>query len=119
MPKSVRAFCAFGKYHDIETEDDVTAYLEYPDGATGLFVASTGETPGTDRLEIAGDRGKLVYESGKLVFSRNTVVTSEHMETATGGFDKPEAWECIIPQTGREDGACRHYSELRQRHPGR
>ncbi len=50
MPSRVRGFCSFGKYHDIEVEDEVTAYLEYPNGATGVFVTTTGEAPGTDRL---------------------------------------------------------------------
>ncbi|NIA14719.1 MAG: Gfo/Idh/MocA family oxidoreductase, partial [Nitrospiraceae bacterium] len=51
MPSRIRAFCNFGKYHHIETEDEVTAYCEYDDGPTALFLASTGEAPGTDRLE--------------------------------------------------------------------
>ena len=38
MPSKVRAFCHNGKWHDIEVEDDVTAYLEFPNGATGVFV---------------------------------------------------------------------------------
>jgi len=97
MPKRMHAFCGFGKYHHIETEDDVTAYFEYANGATGLFVATTGEAPGTDRLEIAGDRGKLVYENGKLVFHRNVVSTRKFTRTSKGLFDRPEAWECVIP----------------------
>ncbi len=59
MPKRVHAFSSYGKYHDIEVEDDVTAYVEYENGATGVFIASTGEAPGTNRFEIAGDRGKI------------------------------------------------------------
>ena len=104
MPVRVRAFCGFGKYHAIETEDDVTAYLEYANGATGLLLASTGEAPGTDRLEIAGDRGKLVFEDGRLSFTRNVVGTAAFTQTATGGFDKPEAWECTIPIADAETG---------------
>ncbi|MDF1512469.1 MAG: Gfo/Idh/MocA family oxidoreductase, partial [Anaerolineae bacterium] len=68
MPERVRGFCAIGKRHTIEVEDEVTAFLEYPDGCTGLFVTSTGEAPGTNRLEIAGDRGKLVYENGQIAY---------------------------------------------------
>lgn len=68
MPSSVRAFMSFGKYHDIEVEDDVTIYSEYANGATGLFVTSTAEAPGTNRFEISGSGGKLVYEDGKLRF---------------------------------------------------
>ena len=64
MPSRIKSFCAFGKYHNIEVEDDVTAYLEYPNGATGVFITSTGEYPGTNRLEVIGDKGKIVIEGG-------------------------------------------------------
>lgn len=70
MPNKITAFCHEGKWHDIEVEDDVTAYVEYPNGATGVFVTTTADAPGTNRFEITGDSGKLVYEDGKLVFFR-------------------------------------------------
>lgn len=66
MPANVRAFCQEGKWHHIEVEDDVTAYLEYPGGATGVFVTTTGDAPGTNRLEITLERAKLVSENGEL-----------------------------------------------------
>ncbi|MDD4699300.1 MAG: Gfo/Idh/MocA family oxidoreductase [Oscillospiraceae bacterium] len=66
MPSRIRAFCYCGKYHNIEVEDDATIFAEYENGATALFITSTGEYPGTNRLEISGDRGKLVAEDGKL-----------------------------------------------------
>lgn len=100
MPSRVRAFCAYGKYHHIEVEDDVTAYLEYPNGATGVFVTTTGDSPGTNRLEITGDRGKLVIEHGRLEFIQNRVPLSEHLKTCESGFDRPEAWRCEIPIHG-------------------
>lgn len=68
MPNRIRAFCGFGKYHNIEVEDDVTAYAEYPNGATGVFITTTGEYPGTNRLEITGSKGKLVNERGRLTY---------------------------------------------------
>ena len=71
MPKRVRGFCTLGRYHDIEVEDDVTAYFEYADGATGVFITSTGEAPGTNRLEIAAENGRLVFEDDRLSFLRN------------------------------------------------
>lgn len=97
MPSKVRAFCNFGKYHDIETEDEVTAYLEYPNGATGVFITTTGEAPGTDRLEIAGEGGKLVVENGRIHFTRNVVSAREFNRTSKSGFDAPEVWNCEIP----------------------
>ena len=90
MPNRIRAFCQFGKYHDIEVEDDVTAYAEYPNGATGVFITTTGECPGTNRLEISGSKGKLVYESGKLTFTKLKVDEREFCFSATDAFKSPE-----------------------------
>ncbi len=104
MPTKVRAFCGFGKYHPIEVEDEVTAYFEYPNGATGTFVTSTGEAPGSDRLEIAGDRGRLLYENGKLTFIRNEIRTSDYTKTTTEPFGRPPVWHVDIPITGPRGG---------------
>jgi predicted dehydrogenase len=100
MPKRVRAFCGFGKFHDIEVEDDVTAYVEYENGATGVFVTSTGDAPGTNRYEISGDRGKLVVEDGKLTFWRLRQSEREFNREYKGGFGEPECWEIDIPIKG-------------------
>lgn len=97
MPKRVRAFCHFGKYRNIEVEDDVTAYVEYENGATGLFVTTTGETPGTNRFELTGDNGKIVVEDGKLTFWRLRVPEPKFNAEYTGGFGQPECWKCEIP----------------------
>jgi len=101
MPKRVRAFSGFGKYHDIEVEDDVTAYVEYENGATGVFITSTGEAPGTNRFEIAGDLGKLVVEDNKLTFSRLRQSEREFNRTYKGGFGEPECWKIDIPIRGK------------------
>lgn len=102
MPVRVRAFLGYGKYHDIEVEDDVTAYVEYPNGATGVFITSTGDAPGTNRFEITGDRGKLVAENGKLTFWRLRVSERQFNKEYTGGFGEPECWKCEIPIVGVE-----------------
>lgn len=102
MPKRVRAFCAFGKYHNIEVEDDVTAYVEYENGATGVFVTSTGDAPGTNRFEISGDRGKIVIEDGKLVFWRLRIPERQFNREYKGGFGQPECWKCEVPIEGKE-----------------
>jgi predicted dehydrogenase len=96
-PSRVRGFCQLGRYHDIEVEDNVTAYMEFPNGANGTFVTSTGEAPGTNRLEIVGDRGKVVLENGRIAFTRNEVPMREYSRTAKGGFSKPEVWNVDIP----------------------
>jgi len=91
MPVSVRGYCQLGRFHQIEVEDNVTAYLEWSNGATGVFVSSTGEAPGANRFEIVGTRGTLVLENGKLMFTRNAVDMVEFSRTAKIGFSKPEA----------------------------
>ncbi|GBF76421.1 hypothetical protein PA598K_04890 [Paenibacillus sp. 598K] len=103
MPRRVRAFCYFGKYRDIEVEDDVTAFVEYENGATGVFVTTTGETPGTNRLEIIGDRGKVVIEDDKLTFWRLRVSETEFNATYKGGFGQPECWRCEVPIIGKNE----------------
>jgi len=97
MPSRVRGFCQLGRFHQIEVEDNVSAYLEYANGATGTFVSSTGEAPGTNRFEIAGTRGKLVLERDKLSFTRNDSDMIEFSRTAKTGFGKPEVWNAEIP----------------------
>ena len=91
MPKKVRAFCSFGKYHDIAVEDDVTIYGEYENGATATFITTTGEAPGTNRLEISGDRGKIVIEEGKLKWTKLKVPEREFCFTCKTGFEAPES----------------------------
>jgi predicted dehydrogenase len=97
MPKRVRAFCSLGRYHDIEVEDDVTAYMEYANGTTALFVTSTGEAPGTNRLEITAERGRLVYEDDRIALTRNEVPMGEFSRTTDQSFAKPDTWEVRIP----------------------
>lgn len=101
MPKRVMAFMSFGKYHDIEVEDDVTAYVEYENGATGVFVTSTADAPGTNRFEVTGDRGKIVIEDDKLIFWRNRIPERQFNREYRGGFGQPECWKCEIPITGQ------------------
>lgn len=70
MPVSVTAFCDIAKYHNIEVEDDAAIFARYKNGATGMFITSTGEFPGTNRLEVSGERGKIVLEQGRLKWWR-------------------------------------------------
>ncbi len=65
LPEAITATASFGKYHHIEVEDEVHSIMEYANGLIGSFIASTSESPGTDRLEIAGEYGKLVCENKK------------------------------------------------------
>ncbi|MCP5520043.1 MAG: Gfo/Idh/MocA family oxidoreductase [Verrucomicrobiales bacterium] len=97
MPSRVRGFCQIGRYHNIEVEDNVTAYLEWSNGATGVFITSTGEAPGTNRFEICGTRGKLLLEHNRLHFTRNDTDMLTFSRESKVGFAKPEVWNAEIP----------------------
>ncbi len=97
MPDRIFAKASFGKYYDIEVEDDVMAFFEYDNGTTGEYITSTGEAPGTNRLEIACDMGKIVIENNKIVFTRNVISEREHNKINTQPFATPEHWFCDIP----------------------
>jgi predicted dehydrogenase len=97
MPARVRGFCQLGRFHNIEVEDNVTIVIEWAGGATGVFVSSTGESPGTNRFEIVGTRGKVVLENNKLNFTRNEADMIEFSRSAKTGFAKPETWNVDIP----------------------
>lgn len=87
MPCEVTGFCDIAKYHDIEVEDDVTIFVRYPNGATGTFITSTGEAPGTNRLEITGTLGKIILENGLLKWWK---------------LQKPERQVCVESQKNFE-----------------
>ncbi|MCL2056025.1 MAG: Gfo/Idh/MocA family oxidoreductase [Oscillospiraceae bacterium] len=102
MPSKVRAFCHNGKWHSIEVEDDVTAYLEYPNGATGVFVTTTADLPGTNRFEITAEMGRLVCDGKKLYMDKLETNEREFCKTAPGGFDS-QPTETIEVQTDGEN----------------
>lgn len=66
MPIKIRSSCKYGHYHNITVEDDVTILAEYANKASAVFITSTGEFPGTNRLEYSGTKGKVVIEDGIL-----------------------------------------------------
>ncbi|HEY5813329.1 MAG TPA: Gfo/Idh/MocA family oxidoreductase, partial [Terrimicrobiaceae bacterium] len=100
MPCTVRAFCGIGRYHDIEVEDDVTAYFEYSNGTTGVFIASTGEAPGTDRLEVTAEHGRVVIEDERFLYTKNEIPMSRFSELSSDSFTKPPARKIEISLAG-------------------
>ena len=116
MPKRVTAVGFVGKTHPIEVEDEMSAILEYPNGAIGHFVTSTGEYPGTNRLEICGDRGKIVAERGKLTFTRNVKSAREMNETSPDSFATIETWDIDVkyprqPAMGEHERVMRNFRD--------
>ncbi|MCR4952735.1 MAG: Gfo/Idh/MocA family oxidoreductase [Treponema sp.] len=90
MPVKIHAFCHEGKWHDIEVEDDVSAYMEFANGAIGVFVTTTGDAPGTNRLEVTGTKGKIVCDYNTLTFTRLASDEREWCKTARIGYKTPE-----------------------------
>ncbi len=103
MPKRIRAFCYNGKYHKIPVEDDATIYAEYENGATATFITTTGEYPGTNRLEISGDRGKIVIEHGELHFYELSEAERLFCYTAEGQ-NFPAITETIYDEKASDSG---------------
>ncbi|HSV27286.1 MAG TPA: Gfo/Idh/MocA family oxidoreductase [Sedimentisphaerales bacterium] len=94
MPKKVRGFCSMGRMHRIEVEDEVTAWLQWPNGSTGVFICSTGEAPGTNRLEIAAENGRVVVEGSRIHYLRNEMPVSEAIKRLDG---PPATWDITVP----------------------
>lgn len=103
LPVKVRAFCHEAKWHDIEVEDDVTAYLEFENGATGVFVTTTADAPGTNRLELTFEMGKIVCEHEKLTFFKLSENERIHCKTEKEGFKMPEVTEIEIETDGENE----------------
>lgn len=109
MPDEVTGFCQFGRYHDIEVEDDVTAYFRYASGLHATFITSTGEAPGRNLLQITGERGMLTLEGRTLRFRRNRTPMSQFSEESSAGFAQPECWDMELPV---ESGSATHNEVL-------
>ncbi len=103
MPKTVRGFCQYGKWHDIEVEDEVTAFFTYKNGATGVFITTTGEAPGVNRFELSGTRGRLVCEKNNLIFFKNNVDSLEHSKTTASSFERPKYATIEVELDGKNE----------------
>jgi len=102
MPERVYARCQFGRFHEIEVEDSVTAVLEYGSGVQGVFITTTGEAPGVNRLEVVGENGIVTIDDDDgLKFRRNVISSVEFSKTTSERFANPEVWEVVIPTKGR------------------
>lgn len=100
LPVKIHAFCHEAKYHDIEVEDDVTAYMEFANGATGVFVTSTGDAPGTNRLEVTGTKGKIVCDYNSLNFTELEVDEREWCVTEKSGYKIPNTKQIQVETDG-------------------
>lgn len=93
VPKRISGHAHIGKYHNIEVEDEVTAYFEHESGMVGHFIVSTAESPGINRLEIVGENGRLLYENGRLFMYRNPISVLKYLKETEGCFTNLETVE--------------------------
>ena len=84
----------------------MSAFFSYADGLTGTFIISTGEAPGTNRLEVAAERGWVVLEGGQMSYWRNETAMGEFSRRSTQSFAQPEAWGVRLPTLN--SAGCRH-----------
>jgi len=103
LPVLVDTKMHFGKWHDIEVDDDVTVYMEFENGATGTFVTSTGDVPGSNRFEITFDSGKLVSEDGKLMMWKLDQPEPEFTKVNKMPFGKPDMTESVVETDGMSE----------------
>ncbi|MBO4261225.1 MAG: Gfo/Idh/MocA family oxidoreductase [Clostridia bacterium] len=104
MPSKVTAFCREGLYHNIGVEDDATIYAEYDNGASAVFITTTGEAPGTNRLEISGDRGRIILEKNELRYTKLDVPEREFCFAEKGAAATPAANEFLYKFDNPRDG---------------
>lgn len=102
MPVKVSAHLQYGLWHDIEVEDDVTAYVEYANGATGVFITTTGDACGTNRFEIQMDKAKIVVENEKLTVYEFEMPEPEFSATNKEPFGNIKVNE-FTPETDGEN----------------
>ena len=103
MPVKVHSHIHYGKWHDIEVEDDVTTYVEYPNGATGVFITTTGDALGTNRFEIQLDKGKIVSDNGVLTVMEYEMAESEFTKVNKIPFQSPQAHPVEIETDGKSE----------------
>ncbi len=103
MPVKVLTKMQFGKWHDIEVEDDVTTYVEYANGATGVFITTTGDAKGTNRFEIQLDKAKIVADYSGLSVLEYEMSEQEFSKTNTVPFGNLKATQVEIETDGKNE----------------
>ena len=101
MPVKVQSNMRFGQWHDIEVEDDVTTYVEYENGATGVFVTTTGDAHGTNRFEVQMDKARIIVENDKLSLLEYDVSEPEWTRTNDKPFATMPAHEVEVETDGQ------------------
>ncbi len=112
LPESISAVAGFGKFHNIEVEDEVTAMLSFASGATGVLVASSGEAPGINQLDIVGDQGMLRFDGETLKLWQSKTKVSEHCLETNEMFGMPEFEEQTLDISSEKSAGGQHAAIL-------
>ena len=100
MPKKLQSFMRYGQWHDIEVEDDVTTWMEYEDGHTGVFITSTGDPHGSNRFEVEMDGAQLIAEGDKLFLLEFDQLEQDWTKTNKIPFASVPAHEVEVEMDG-------------------
>ena len=103
MPKKVYSNLKYGYQRNIPVEDEVTALLDYGNGATGVFITCTHDVLGTDRFEILGDKGKIIVDNSRKITIKRLYKSEPEMSATLGWGD--------IGKLTRGEGPSKIYSE--------
>jgi len=90
LPETLFARVDFGRHHNIDVEDAASALMTFKNGAHGVLVASSGEAPGLNRLELIGDRGSIICEGDSIALNTSSTSVAEHCRTTKEMFGMPE-----------------------------
>lgn len=107
LPDRLIAIGGFGKYHrNITVDDEIIAMGEWNDGKVFTLKVSTSEYPGSNRLEIASDRGILEVSEkvADVINFRRTMDSVEYViRNSTTWTSGTKVWEVKIPIIRRND----------------
>lgn len=103
LPKKVSAEIKTAHYHNITVEDDAIITGELENGGLFSFITTTGEYPGTNRLEISGSKGRIILEDNKLKITRLSMDEEEYRFNSEKYPSKPECTTEIIEGSGNEN----------------
>ncbi|NLS78222.1 MAG: Gfo/Idh/MocA family oxidoreductase [Chloroflexi bacterium] len=92
------------RQHRIEVEDEVSALLEYKNGATGYLHESVNEAPTSSRIELCGEYGKLVVEKDRIRFWEVPQGVRAYSDSSDQMWGSPEAREVEVEVEQRESG---------------
>ncbi|HNT36756.1 MAG TPA: Gfo/Idh/MocA family oxidoreductase, partial [bacterium] len=94
------------RLHRIEVEDFGHCIMEFPNGAVGYLCISTDEAPGTHRIELCGDSGRILIDGNKILLSRLDTPSLKDFALQSDtvwGSPKAQTEEVAIP-----DGKANH-----------